>query len=448
MAAVALAVFLAAYLGDAGLGFIVDDFAWIRHGQIHQPGDIVRVSTTAVGFYRPLVSLSFGIDYALFGIDPKPYGLTNLSLALTCALLVFALARALRLSREGATVASVLWLFNFHGINMAVLWLSGRTSLLLTLFALGTALSFLNNRPVLMALSLALALLSKEEAVLLPLMLTLWFRVEPAADAGATLSRRHALVAAWLVLGGYLAVRFGSGAFWPGNAPEYYRPVQSLGHLVRNVLEYADRSATFSAAAVLLMLGWTRRWISPDTDDRVRLRLAVIWVACGFGLTVFLPVRSSLYAVLPSVGIVIAAATIAMRLTHATPASQRLKMWACGLVIITALLPVYWSRNVRWTELAALSSAAAGDLVRYARVMDEGGTVLIHDDQSTRVSLKHAWGTLVADMAAMYLGGRITVRVTPPAPGTPGVDARGLEPPPSHVLVLRDGRLVSQSGSD
>ena len=96
MAAVALAVFLAAYLGDAGLGFIVDDFAWIRHGQIHQPGDIVRVSTTAVGFYRPLVSLSFGIDYALFGIDPKPYGLTNLSLALTCALLVFALARALR----------------------------------------------------------------------------------------------------------------------------------------------------------------------------------------------------------------------------------------------------------------------------------------------------------------------------------------------------------------
>ena len=44
---------------------------------------------------------------------------------------------------SASVAAAAIWIFNWHGINMATLWISGRTALLLTLFATwGTASLF------------------------------------------------------------------------------------------------------------------------------------------------------------------------------------------------------------------------------------------------------------------------------------------------------------------
>ena len=67
-------------------------------------------------------------------------GVTNVALALVGAALVYGLARAFSLPWGAAAFAGSLWLLNFHGINMAVLWISGRTALLLTRRALEDAL--------------------------------------------------------------------------------------------------------------------------------------------------------------------------------------------------------------------------------------------------------------------------------------------------------------------
>jgi hypothetical protein len=67
------------------------------------------------------------------GSAPRGHGFTNLALYVGCILAVWALARALNLSMESATMAGVLWGVNPHGINMALVWISGRTSLCLTL---------------------------------------------------------------------------------------------------------------------------------------------------------------------------------------------------------------------------------------------------------------------------------------------------------------------------
>ncbi|MGH2670068.1 MAG: hypothetical protein ACRDH5_13310, partial [bacterium] len=62
---VLLSAFLLAYADDAGHGFIKDDFAWIRGSRagwnafLHDTG----------GFYRPLVSLTFAANQALFGLN-------------------------------------------------------------------------------------------------------------------------------------------------------------------------------------------------------------------------------------------------------------------------------------------------------------------------------------------------------------------------------------------
>ena len=60
------------------------------------------------GFYRPVVALSFGINRLLFGLDPRPYGWTNVGLVLMTALLVRQLAIAFGLAKGAATVAASL----------------------------------------------------------------------------------------------------------------------------------------------------------------------------------------------------------------------------------------------------------------------------------------------------------------------------------------------------
>ena len=119
------------YAPAAGRGFVKDDFHWIRTSAVDRLRDVPELFTRDTGFYRPLVSVSFAANHAVSGIEPRGYGWTNLALAFTAAALVIGFARALGLPRVPALLAGSAWLLNFHGINMAVLWISGRTALLL-----------------------------------------------------------------------------------------------------------------------------------------------------------------------------------------------------------------------------------------------------------------------------------------------------------------------------
>ena len=89
-AAALLLVFLIAYGFDCGSGFISDDFAWILHSRWRDASDILR-PPGAGAFYRPLVSLSFALNHAMFGLDARGYGWTNLALTLACAAALAAL---------------------------------------------------------------------------------------------------------------------------------------------------------------------------------------------------------------------------------------------------------------------------------------------------------------------------------------------------------------------
>jgi len=145
-----------------------------------------------VSLYQPLTSLSFAVEYRLFGLDPRVYHTVNVLLHLANVLLVYLLARLLARhangvgsaprdpSRWGSPVAlATAALFAVHPLQVEVAaWASSRSILLSTLLCLAAMILYVayaaSGRKRYFAGALVLfvpALLTKTTAATLPLLL-------------------------------------------------------------------------------------------------------------------------------------------------------------------------------------------------------------------------------------------------------------------------------------
>jgi hypothetical protein len=129
-------------------------------------------------YYRPVVMPSFALDAALWGSAPAGFHATNLVCHVAVAWLVGGLAAALGAS-PGTALASAL-VFAAHPVQTeAVAYVSGRTDLLCALFVLLGLLAWrrsvraTDRFAVACAAAFAFALLSKEAAAAVPLVLLL-----------------------------------------------------------------------------------------------------------------------------------------------------------------------------------------------------------------------------------------------------------------------------------
>ena len=387
-----LLVIAAVYLPDIGRGFVKDDFGWIRDARtgLVEPGQIVQLSHP--GFYRPLVTTAFVVDYVLYGVNARGYGFTNLVLYLACVVAVWALLREAGPSSTAAAVGAFAWALNPHGINMAVVWLSGRTSLLLTLCATACALAFLKRRRVVGSLLLFTALLAKEEATLLPFILLAWLYVL-REERGRTLMLDAAIMCAPLVV--YVALRLQTPALTPATAPWFYRPTVDLQLLAGNALEYLNRGAT--VFVFVTAMAWAvyrpRRF---ELSGRL-VAAGAAWFIAGYTLTVWIPVRSSLYAVFPSVGTALLCAGAVDAFRSASASRPSADAWlAAALASVLALVPVYQRRNDRWVEPARLSARA---IEAMAANPPPGirGTVVFEDEDVRFASFTAAFGDFAGD---------------------------------------------------
>ena len=430
------AALLLAYVPDLGHGFVKDDFGWIRGARIESADDAAALLTRNNGFYRPLVSATFALNYAVSGMAPLAYGVTNFALLMAGAALLFMVARRLSLPAAPSALASALWAFNFHGINMAVLWVSGRTALLLSCAALASTLAVLNGRMMLGGVFCLLAMLSKEEAVVLPFLLACWtaMRSQTQLNPARRLSSMWPLLAALAI---YFVLRLQSGAFWPATAPSYYRLTIQPSILFSNALEYLDRGATWPAAVVLLVAiaARTRPILAPA--ERRILALGALWFAFGYAITVAVPVRSSLYAVFPSIGACIAAAAVVAALIRQQP-SRAFRALAVASVIPLLLVPVYRARNVRLVAPADLSATVLRDVERAATPFPAGVRLVLIDDPSTRFTLDAAFGGLLPDALALTLGDQFEGEILAAGDVSNGRRDGAL------VLGLHNGRLESR----
>lgn len=407
-----LVVFLAVYGPAVGRGFISDDFGWIVQSRVDSGHEILQLFGKSQGFYRPIVATSFALNYAVFGGEALGYGWTNLALALLCAALTAALFRALGLSRGAAAFGAGVWLLNFHGINMALLWISGRTALLLIAGAVAAVTALVSGRIVVALGAFAVALFSKEEAIVIPVI---W-----AAVYWLDLGRRRLTLraAGALVLGtagilvAYSILRMSAGAMTPGSAPPYYQFTFDLATIGRNILEYADRAGTF--AAVVTILAWLiLRPVRPRFQRR-QLLFGAAWIVAGYGLTVWLPVRSSLYACFPSIGASLMAAVAGDAFWRAGDQERRAWALAAAILIPVACAPVYIARTHRWTALADLSSSTLNDLAAFAPRWPSDTWIVLVDDRSRRANLDSTFGTLIGEAVRLRTGRSFPVWVEPP----------------------------------
>jgi protein O-mannosyl-transferase len=183
----ACAVAAVVHIATLGFGFVYDDVPQIlKNPAIHAWNFVPQYFTAHVwaaiypnstgNYYRPLFLLWLRLNYALFGTEAAEWHLTSVACHVVATWLVFRIAQKLSGDRMTAFVAALV--FAVHPAHVEnVAWVSGVTDPLMTCFLLGSFLAFLgfreSRRVLHAALSLALfalALLSKETAVVLPVL--------------------------------------------------------------------------------------------------------------------------------------------------------------------------------------------------------------------------------------------------------------------------------------
>ncbi|HVA95345.1 MAG TPA: tetratricopeptide repeat protein [Candidatus Dormibacteraeota bacterium] len=187
-------LFLFAFLPYANTlfnGFVYDDhFQVVNNPYVHSFRYLSQIFTTTVwsfqgaqgvsNYFRPMMSFGYLLAHQVAGSVPFSYHLANLILNGFVVWLVFCLIR--RFSGEHVALVAA-GLFAFHPIHTeAVAWIAAVTDLELSVFYLATFLLYLMlakgdhrlRARALMCASFALALLSKEQAMTLPVLATLF----------------------------------------------------------------------------------------------------------------------------------------------------------------------------------------------------------------------------------------------------------------------------------
>jgi len=455
-----IAVFALVYGPRVGHGFVKDDFSWIARSELRSIGHAATVLTGAPsGFFRPIVSLAFAANRPICDLDSRCYGLTNLLLAVACAISIAWLARSLTLPVGATILAAAIWTFNWHGIGMSVMWISGRTALVLVLLSTLAATAFVRRRPWAGAALAFAAMLAKEEAILLPVVLIGWAAIEIGIERRSRQrGEPHDLERAavdWRSLAGfaglsivseglYFLLRTRSGAFTPATAPAFYRPSVTLARLADNLPEYIDRSATFATVCVVLFALIARppfRRLTPSVSRIIRF--GACWSAGMLAITVFLPVRSSLYACAPSVGVALAAAALVADSWSSLPVRRQRLTIVAGLALPLCVWPLLSARARNAVREAELSTATIAALRAVAAEHGAGTRVLLRDDRSRKPSFAGAFGTLGHEAADLMVQPPIRVWIDPPPDHA---DLAGTLRPWHFdaVLVLRDGAIVRE----
>ncbi len=121
-------------------------------------------------FFRPVTVFTYASDNLLWGLNPAGYHLTNILWHLLCSVIVYLLA--LELFRDGTRAFLTGYLFMLLACHSeSVAWISGRTDLIATAFALLSILFFI-RRSFLAVPLFVFGLLAKESVITVPVI---WF---------------------------------------------------------------------------------------------------------------------------------------------------------------------------------------------------------------------------------------------------------------------------------
>ena len=213
-----------AYAGTLAFGFVYDDrvqivgnttitsWSYVPGYFAHHIWYLIDPRFVA-NYYRPIFLLWLKLCYSMFGLSPAPWHFANIALHILATIQVFWLAQRLIKNRTAAAIASLL--FAVHPVHVeSVAWISGVTDPLMAVMILGSVLAFLrwqqNRSPLVYVAALlfaAIALLCKEPAIVLPVLIAIsaWAILPP--DKQLSSAESVALIPFFVLAAGYLALR-------------------------------------------------------------------------------------------------------------------------------------------------------------------------------------------------------------------------------------------------
>ncbi|RMF92107.1 MAG: tetratricopeptide repeat protein [Nitrospinota bacterium] len=400
-----LGLVLSVYSNSLQGGFVYDDIYFIKENPlIRSLSNIPAMFTSAFweassrptkSFYRPLVVLSYAVNFALGGFDPFGYHLLNVLLHVANTFLVFLITH--HLCRSLPLSATVSLLFGLHPINTeAVAWVSGRTDLLGTLFSLAALVLYISAYPpsasdqpepkrgrsfwIGSLLAFFLGLFAKENtATIVGVLLLYEFTLRPAIP-----QKGRRLLPYLVILVAYLGWRMailgslGTGKSFVAN-PLIAEPASArlwtgmvlLGKYLWLLLFPLRLAVDYSLNTIpIAHTPWELRVILPGIAG---LGLILLWVRCwkrtpllSFGLTFFWvtgalifanalfpfgPILAERFMYLPSVGFVMAVAGLGRWGMAFLP--ERVRAVAISLLVVAVLAGFSvrtWERAYDWRD--------------------------------------------------------------------------------------------------
>jgi hypothetical protein len=314
-----LGLTLATYAQFLGTGFAAtDSLPLIETSRLDGFDSVTRLFTTPVmagsGFtvtevvYRPFVSLTFGLDYLMWGGDSAGYHISNLALHLVAVGAVWLLLRNLGLSLWASSLGAAV--FALHPVVVATVPVIGRRDSVVPVAAFAVSAALLLTaqkrrgigRAILLGISFlaaAVALLSKESAfvavALLPVLLAAWSAGRDDHPSWRGTARAVALSVPYVVLAAVLFVFRLTVLRGMGGMPDadlgfvdFYRYGILIGAYTRDLLwAFAPMAPATReiwlrlAAAIVVALALTVIWL-PRRHGALAVAGA-LWVI-GFGI--------------------------------------------------------------------------------------------------------------------------------------------------------------------
>lgn len=387
----------AVFANTLTMDFVSDDLYQIKDNTlIESLSNIPEIFTTEVWkgvkgggnitpYYRPLFTLSYAVDHLFWGKRPVGYHLTNVLLHLLVSVSVYVLSLKVLKSKAAALFSGLV--FAVHPVHSeAVTWLAARNESLTALFMLASLYLYIlfreRQKTGLLGISLALfflALLSKEMAVTLPVLIFLY---EACFRPGDWTARLKWPIVYGLVLIPYFVIRSSvlEVSTWQ-DVPLSWRLLTSPGILVKYVRllvlpldlkVYYDLpvESTLSEPRVLIamvvLIAILASVILAGRRDK-RLLFGLLWIfiavipVSGIPTLIWPSPMAERYLYIPSVGLAFAAglgmtllfdkvsrSRAAMLQGHVGKAGAGVKVLAVSVIVL--LFVLNFKHNYSWKD--------------------------------------------------------------------------------------------------
>ena len=355
--------------------------------------------------YRPLRTLTFALEYKIWGLNAFGFHLTNILLHILNVLMAYFLVSRLASSRRLGFITALI--FSLHPVQTeAVAWIKGRADLLFTFFFLIGFLAFLKkkeeekNNPWLMAaiyISFLLALLSKVMAITFPLILILYIisleKRRELFPLKALEKDKSLFISLFLISTAFLFLRhsvigsIGQGGSYPGGRGYYtfLTMLRVFPNYFRIIIYPFNLIADYSGLKV------SRSIFEKEVLASFLFYLAVIYILAAswkknrlifFGLFFFfitlLPVSNIIptmqfmaerFLYLPCLGIFLILAFFIKKGSFSLT-SRKLLLWAVVSFYILNLIPLTVERSRVWRNEVTLWEETFNTAPKSSRIIE------------------------------------------------------------------------------